>query len=853
MRRLGAFVLAAATLTLETALIRIFALAQGYHFAFMTIGIALLGLGAGGTLLASWSRINRRLFGHLGGHGLRQPRRRASRKRSSSGHDGGPDVVVVFASIGFAITALGGYLFGNSLPLDVYRIAWERMQSLYLLAYYLALALPFFFSGLAMALLLETTEAGNVVYAANLLGSASGILMALGALSYLGGPGTVALSAAEGCIAAGLLAWHGSRGRRGRRAMVVLTCALCSLIPLAIARFFPHWLEVRLSPYRSLSYAVQFPEARVLSSQWNAFSRVDVVDSTAIHVSPGLSLGYTGGVPVQRGLFVDAHAQAAIVASSVGDEGTLIRAWADHLPLALVFRLYPQADMLVLEPGGGLDVAIARSQGAAHITAVTSNPLVVDAARQFGSGLYSDTDVEGVVQSPRSFVRRMRSGERTRFDVVDLALNDAQRTVVSGAYTLSEDYRYTVQAFVDYLDLLRPDGVLVIHRWLQTPPSESLRAWALAIEALAQSGRSPPYGSLIAIRSWSTMLILVKNGSFTVPELDMVRQFCAARQFDLVYLPGLQPEEANRHNLYQDAPYFHTFRDLLFTRHRESVYREQRYDIRPPTDDKPYFFHFFRWRQVPEIWQALGHTWQPFGGGGYLVLIALFGIATLTSLTLILLPSAFIERHSDETSALPRGLVLTYFGCLGVAYLAIEIPLIQRFVLFVDHPTIAFATVVSVLLISSGVGSLLAPRLRAQWVIPLLVIYVLVLLVSLPHVFGVFLGRSLAGRIMVASVLLTPLGVLMGVPFPTGLALVHRRAPGMISWAWGVNGCTSVIVSILAALIALNWGFNVVLAVAAVVYLIAWGVLLRIDRVLSHWREGTDRDTIRVASDSPMS
>jgi hypothetical protein len=176
-------------------------------------------------------------------------------------------------------------------------------------------------------------------------------------------------------------------------------------------------------------------------------------------------------------------------------------------------------------------------------------------------------------------------------------------------------------------------------------------------------------------------------------------------------------------------------------------------------------------------------------------------------------------------------LVLAYFGCLGIGYLAVEVPLIQRLVLFLDHPTVAFATVLSVLLIASGTGSLAAPRLRQWWLMPALVAYLLVLSVLLAPLLQLFLARPLAARIAFAALLLSPLGLLMGLPFPTGLALIQERAPGLIPWAWGVNGCTSVIASILTALIAMSWGFNAVLAFAAGAYLFAWGFLVGMRRI----------------------
>lgn len=788
----GTWLLSGAMLGLETALVRVFALAQGHHLGFMAISVALLGVGAGGTLLALWP-----------------PDRRS---RWPSGR------LLSLAAGGFGLTALAGYLVYRFWAFDMYRIAWEPRQFVLLAVDYLALVLPFTCSGLAVSLALEQTKLSHRVYAANLTGSAAGCLLALALLPGVGGGGTIALCAAAGCAAG----WLYARGEpiavsyaRGSVRHLVWSGALWgvgAVVLVVIALLQPDWLEVRLSPYRPLSYTLQQPQARVLSSAWNAFSRVDVVESSAIHIAPGLSLSFPGRMPPEKGVFVDANLQAPIVDA----DPTEMVEWAAHLPLALAFELAPQGKVLVLEPGGGLDVAVARSLGADHVTAVSSNPLVVQAVERYGDHLYGD-GVEAIVRSPRSFAR---SAAPAQFDLVDVALNDAQHTVASGAYALSEDYVYTLEGFRDYIALLEPDGLLVVHRWLQTPPSESARAWSLMVTALESEGLAPR-SSLVALRSWSTMLILAKKGTFQEAELERVRRFAGDRRFDLVYLPDIQPEEVNRYNVYPGAPYYNLFMQLLSAERREALYRSYPYDLRPPSDDRPYYRHLFRWRQVSEIWQALGHTWQPFGGGGYLVLIGLLLVATLAAVVLIVLP-LLIRRRIGVGGSPRRVRWLIYFGCLGIAYLGVEIPLIQRIVLLVEQPTFAFVTVVVAMLTFSGLGSLLSRRLPVRFVIPALLLYLLLLIVLLPAISDWALGQSLAWRFVLAFALIAPLGTLMGIPFPAGIARLQELTPSMIPWAWAVNGCTSVFASISAALAALAWGFSSVLCLAAVSYLVAW-------------------------------
>ena len=175
------------------------------------------------------------------------------------------------------------------------------------------------------------------------------------------------------------------------------------------------------------------------------------------------------------------------------------------MPVALPYVLRPNAKALIIEPKGGLDVLVALERGASSVVAVEDNPLVIEFARDAFFSPYRDGRVTVVEENGRSYVRRV--GER--FDVVQVSLSDTYRPVTSGAYSLSENYLYTVEAFVDYLAHLSEDGLLVVSRWLQTPPSESLRAGALAATAWQKAGLSQPHLHLVAIRSWSTLLLLV--------------------------------------------------------------------------------------------------------------------------------------------------------------------------------------------------------------------------------------------------------------------------------------------------------------------------------------------------------
>ncbi len=824
------FLISAGTLAFQVALTRFFSLAQGHHLAFMAVSLALLGAGASGTYLS-----------------LRQAPT-ANLPRILNG-----------GSTLFTLSVPAAYLAINYLPFDAYRIAWERLQLLWLSLYYLALTVPFFFGGLVIgAALVARPERAGTTYAANLLGSGLGPPLALFTLATVGGPGTVFLCALLGWLAVVSGQWSGVSDQwsaisgQGLGAVLRFTSSalgryvLRSLI-ITIALLYltfrpPAFFDVRLTPYKSLSQAMLYPGSEAVFRQWNAFSRVDVLHSQGIRSAPGLSFAYPGQLPPQLGLTVDGDNLSPITRPT---EPT----FTQYLPLALGFQLRPAANTLILEPGGGLAVLTALQNGARTVTVVQSNHTIVEAVghqfADFNDYLYDDPRVTVVIDEPRSFLRRTDQ----QFDLIIQPLTDSFHPVTAGAYTLNEDYRYTVEAFADALSHLSPNGLLLVERWLQMPPSESLRLWGTAIEAWRltndQQGdlvTAEQRKQLLALRSLQTSLMGVARGPLSGQDLSQVRQFATEHQFDLVWLPDIQPDEVNRFSVVSEAAYYRAFADLLAAPDPAAFFAAYPYAIAPPTDDHPFFFHFFKWRQTPEILQALGKTWQPFGGSGYLVLVVLLALVVVLSAVLIVLPLLW-RRNEDGTpqeqvmkdecswfssfilhpsSFKTRGRYLAYFALLGLGFLFVEIPLLQRFILYLGQPAYAFAVVVSTVLVAAGVGSgYLSGRLLLRPALGLITLLAVIYPLLLPYLFEATLRLPFGGRIVVTIVALFPLGMLLGVPFPRGLALVGRTAPRLTPWVWAVNGCASVISAVLAAMIALTWGFSVVLWSAAGAYALA--------------------------------
>lgn len=800
--------LSAATLLLEGTLTRLLSVAQFYHFAFLVISLALLGFGASGTILylTSWNIENKIQHPNFVEH-----------KHS---------VLMSLSALGFAIGVALSYIVINFIPFDSYSIAWDRRQIILFFIYYLSLTLPFLFAGIGIGGSLILAEgSSNFAYAANLLGSGVGAFLAPFALWLAGVPGAV--------LMAGLLALMSGFPHLGwfkkanslyyRLSNGILICFLGSgwvtfgyYSLLNLQGRAP--LGIDISPYKSLSYVLRLPESRILYARWNAFSRADVVAADGIHQFPGLSYAFQGDTPNQYGISIDGESLQPI--TLVTPEEFKV---ASYLPESLAFSLRPQAKILVIEPGGGIGVLQSLSGGAGEVTAVLSNPLVVRAARFTGGeyDVYKHSRVRVVIENPRIFVKRTEEF----FDIIFVPLTDAYRPITSGAYSLVESYDLTVEAFIDLLSQLKNDGIFVITRWIQTPPSECIKLTATIVEAMEQLGIPNIQGKLIAYRGIQTMTILVQLDGWSKDELVKLREFATERRFDLVWSPDVKENETNLYNRLPKSYYYLMVRDLFNTLNRGSYYRNYPYAIAPAIDDKPFFFHFFTWKQTPELVATLGKVWQPFGGSGYFILLALLFLVILLSVLLILIPLS-LSDHSRIDFRLKEkrefGLrIFAYFGLIGLAFLFVEIPLIQRWILLLGQATYAFTVVISSLLVSSSLGSMMVQQkwLPGKYILGAVVLWVALTPLLTFRIANIGMNLSFELRILIAVIILIPLGFFMGFPFPLGLIQVERKSPEWIPWVWGVNGCASVISSVLAALLTISFGFSTLLLLGGIMYL----------------------------------
>ncbi|MGD8842475.1 MAG: SAM-dependent methyltransferase [Gammaproteobacteria bacterium] len=783
--------LSASALGYEVLLIRLFSIIQWHHFAYMIISLALLGYGASGTFLTLVQTAFLRRY-----------------------------PVALLANIAlFAAATVPCFLLAQHIRFNPEQMLWDWHESLRLMLIYLLLSVPFFFAANAIGLTLARYRGLiNRIYAADLLGAGAGSLLILLLLYLLPPlPGLAALCVI-GCACLPVAARELQLRARGRIVLVALLLAAAATWSGLSAR-------LELSPYKSLSQTLQVQGARIVAERHSPLGLLAVVENTAIppRYAPGMSLAAEQGPPAQLSLFSDGNSMGVITR----DDGTAtMPAFLDQLTSALPYHLGSVDPVLVAGAGGGMDVLQAAYEGAGEIHAVEINPqvtgLMLDDYAEFSGHLYERPGVHLHTGDVRGFV----ASHARRYGLIQFSLQDSPGVSGTGVYALSENYLYTTEALVDYLQHLRPGGYLAVTQWIKLPPRNTLKLFATAIDALRATGNAPAGVRLMLIRGWQTSTLVVKNGAFTPGEIDAMRRFCRERAFDTVWYPGIDSAEVNHYNRLRE-PAFHDAALALLGAGREAFLDSYKFDLRPASDDRPYFYNFFKWSALAEILSLRERGGLPLLEAGYPVIVATLAQATLLSLLLILFPLLWRRRSQREQATMAERLrVVGYFTAIGLAFLFLEIAFIQKFMRFLHHPVYTAAVILASFLVFAGLGSFRSQRdsdrgrqrLGARRAVACIVLISLLYLFALDPLFDRFAAWPPAARMALSSLLIAPLAFCMGAPFPLALARLAGRSPCLIPLAWGVNGCASVLSAVLATLLAVHFGFAAVVVLALVLY-----------------------------------
>jgi hypothetical protein len=800
---LGVFTTSMAVLSLEIALTRIFSVSLWYHLAFMVISTALLGFGASGTLLT-----------------VRRDLLEKNLERNLTRFAGLTALGVVVA---FAVM--------TRLPLDPLapltpkltpaEQVWQTvLLVVLLLADYVLVVVPFFFAGLTMGSAFSAmAKRISTLYFADLIGAGLGCLVVVGVLWVLPGQGVVLFAAGLAALAAFFFSlWQAAEGGRSpihaSRSTFVATVG--AILLFALSPVADRFLPLYIPPSKPLSQVNSDPTVKLVYTGVAPFARIDVLYKEGASLGAwGLSQNCTAPPsPEQMFITIDA---AAITAITHFDGNKESIGFVNCAPSSLAYqvRAEPLKSALIIGPGGGIDVLTAYYNDVGRIVGAEINPLIINLVadgalyRDYAGKLYTGyPQIQVELAEGRNFVARSQE----KYDLIQFSQVDTWAAAASGAYSLSENFLYTTEAFLDYYDHLTDDGMLTVGRWYFEPPQQAFRLVTLGTAALEARGVTNPSQHFMVVRAGDTATFIMKKTPFTAEEIGRLRGVVSKLSFSMLYAP----DETDPHNWFVR---FFTAPD------REQFFRAYPLDVTPTTDNRPFFFEYYGWSNFGDF------------RSGKVTLVILLIQALLLAGGLILWPLWRFQRRGLATGGARRFLV--YFAALGIGYIFIELGLMQRFILFLGHPVYSTSVVLFSLLTFSGIGSFLSgrllgerdPRQLQRLIIPGLGLLTAVYIWALPPLFHLWLPLDLPYRVILSGLLLAPLGLLMGMPFPLGIRLVDRVNTTLVPWAWGVNGFGSVVGSILAVMIAQSYGFALVIGLAVIIYLGGLAAVLSLGQV----------------------
>ncbi len=718
---------------------------------------------------------------------------------------GGVFSYVVARRRGLIWSKLGGLALANAIVI-VFALTFVMTRTghpgnLTLAAVYFASASPFFLAGAIISLAIsETIERVSNVYFFDLLGASGGCLALIPLLNLFGGPNTVIAAAVLFAVSAAI--WYNIGKNVPARAAGVLLAL--GLVLLMFVNGTTHLIDIKWAKGQEL------PQEMFV--KWNSFSRIALIPEKGSnnHLIV-IDADASTGIPPYDWDHLDANTRFNLL----------------HQGPGFPYMIRPGAKALVIGPGGGWDVGRAIASGSKDITGVEINPIIATTIMrqrypQLSNGLYFRPEVHIVVEDGRSFVRR--SGDK--YQVIQATLVDTWASTAAGAFALSENNLYTTDAFYDYLTHLTPDGFLAFTRWGFDPPRESLRLLALAIRGLNRLGETDPWKHVMVVREdagklygWGAQdTVLVSRKPFSAADIARARAALAGSKIEPVYLPG-DPATKN------------AFAEILLTPDRARFYQQYPYDVSPVGDDRPFFFYTV---QPDDLWKFI--TTAPTASADYKINRAvplLFGVvfvSLLATAVILVLPRLMLGSRLPEDKHVFG--FLFYFLFIGAGYILIQVALIQKFVLFLGHPTYALSVIIFSMLVASGLGSFFSRQIlgkdAANWKILLGAVPVLVTILAFvaAPLTTALVGLPLPVKALLTALLIAPPAFLMGMPFPTGLARLERMHSESVRWAWSLNAASSVLGSAGAIFLAIYIGLRWTLVIGGLCYLGALAALM---------------------------
>lgn len=830
---------AGAVIALQITIMRLFSVGSWAHFGSLVVSLAMLGFGLTSVVMCiakAWFERHWR-------------------------------AIIAFSLFAFGPLMVLANLAAQQVPFNAIFLVSDPTQKWRLFANFILYLLPF----LAGAVFLGTVFLKNQkifgrVYFADLAGSGLCGLVILATMYVL--PPENLIVAPLLLWGAGALIWFADQ--KSPRAMALL--ALIALASIGGHFALPQMLGVTslaVSDYKGVAYARKFPDSELQYRNFSPFGDLEIYSSSYLHFAPGLSDNAAFNLPqvppnAYRGMYIDGEGPTGIMRNLTETE----TAYFHYLPMYYPYLLKERPKTFVVQFGGGISTMVALRANASSITVAEGNPAILAAFREkglkdFTGDILGNPRIQTIPFDGRLYV----ADTKERFDVIDLSLADSAGLSNPGGFAIVEKYAYSEEAMRNYMRALNDGGILSVTLWnKEEPPKSVLKLYAtMARAAQSLDGANTPQNFFAVSAYLSTTSVLYKRGGFSQAEIGKLRDYTRSMSFDEIYYPGMAYDGAKTQSILDDyraqifgaptgdvttgeggdsradnpdsgAPTGDEGSVLpattvgrlawhyLMTGGWDEIARDYLFDTRPLTNDRPYFAAYVRPGDLPSILDRLELFQDEWG---YLLLWATLAIACLTAFSLVLLPVIFgwelvFSRYPGKLGA------ILYFACLGLGYIMVEVGLINHFILALSNPTVSASVLITGMLVFSGLGSLASERILpgARKLLPMVLLAIGAILIFYGFVLDYALdwigGFPYAIRLLFCFILIAPPAFLMGFPMPTAMTSLGRLGKDyMFVWAWGINGCFSVIGAAIVPIIATAYGLGSVMEVSGLAYLIA--------------------------------
>ncbi|MGI6395467.1 MAG: hypothetical protein ACOX2F_12195 [bacterium] len=763
------FVFSMALLSIQLSFTKFFSIVVWYHFGFMIISVAMLGFSVSGVFLAV--------------------ARKFSEKFSFS----------TLISISSAVTFVS-YIVLTRITFTPINLVFQRTGLLVLFTMLLSLFAPFFLFGLTVGWILrERKQSIGVYYSINMIGSAIGALLFILLFNSLNGhiviPFIVVLISLSALISASSL-------KEKLFALVALTVIFPSLFLPALFPMEP--------PGDKILGLVKDRANDVIFTGWSALSKVDVIQNPDESAYPEIGLwgispnfkAEKGSLPERHGIVIDSWAYTSIIKYPQDLD------FFDYMPATLVYQLgRKNLSSLHIGAGGGMDLLAAKHYGIKDITGVEINPVIVKAIQKdfddYSGGIYSGKidGIEIVVDEGRNFIE----SSNKNYDIIQLSGVDTFSSTHAGAFALSENNLYSVEAFKSYYNSLNEDGYFTMTSWFAPDeagnPRFSIRLLNIVRTALSEMGVDPKNRVMFLVSDAYTLLVL-KKGTFAYKEMLRGEEYIEKNKFIPLVMPHKEVVQSNvfQRFLYAD--------DAL----SKKLIEEYPYIVSAPTDDKPFFFEL---RKFSTLFTGINSGFSPLNVfSGQTILIAIFIILLFLGVIFIFQPLYFL-RAKDKTKL--KWDMVSYFSLIGLGFMFVEIVLTQKLVLYLGHPSYSLSIALFSILLFSGLGSFFSNQkiFRDKKTLFALSALLLIIAVALSPLLHATLGAPFFVRVLITLLVVAPASFLMGTAFPLGANAVKESE---LPFLWGINGFFSVIASVSATIISINFGFTAVFYLAFICY-----------------------------------